>query len=80
MRRVVVGAAAGLAISMPGALAFSASPSVAALRQPSGLSLRAPARKTPLAMARSVRTRNADCRARRIDCDSTGARYLKADR
>lgn len=51
MRRVVVGAAAGLAISMPGALAFSASPSVAALRQPSGLSLRASARKTPLAMA-----------------------------
>ena len=52
MRRVILGTAAGLAISMPGALAFSASTPMATLRQPSSISLRAPARKTVLAMAR----------------------------
>lgn len=49
----MLGAAAGLAISMPGALAFSASPAAMSLHSPSALNLRASARKSPLTLVKA---------------------------
>jgi len=55
MRTIVLGAAAGLAISMPGALAFSASPAAASLhRSAATLPLRAAARQPHSAIKASL--------------------------
>ena len=56
MRTMILGAAGlGLAISMPGALAFSASTATISLRSPSSLPLRTNARKAPLSVQASLR-------------------------
>jgi len=50
---MMLGAVAGLAISMPGALAFSASPAATSLHSPSALNLRASARKSSLTLVKA---------------------------
>jgi len=54
MRTMILGAA-GLAISIPGVLAFSASTVTISLRSPTSLPLRTNARKAPLSIQASLR-------------------------
>lgn len=57
MRTLVLGAVAGMAVSMPGALAFSASPAVVALnRSPAALPLRSASRKPQSVVKASIRS------------------------
>lgn len=65
MRTLVLGAAAGLAVSMPGALAFSSSPAVASLhRSPAALPLRSASRKPQSVVKASLRSEEEPRRAR----------------
>ena len=66
MRILVLGAAAGLAVSMPGALAFSASPGLASLhRSPAALPLRSASRGKPqIVVKASLRSEEEHRRAR----------------
>ena len=65
MRTLVLGAAAGLAVSMPGALAFSASPAVVSLhRSPAALPLRSASRKPQSVIKASLRSEDEPRRAR----------------